>query len=261
MAGKYEILSAALSALKGDLWRPTFGEIEKVLGFSLPDSARKHNAWWANNDQPGRHASAWISVGWSTAEIDLTGERVLFRRGAAESDGSIATPITTALPNSTKPGAVECRVGMVWLEMGPVSLDADRLVFPGAETKRPAIYRFSLQHSDGSESCYVGETNNLYKRFSGYRNPSDGQPTNRDVNGRLKKALTEGATVTVSAIFDGIRIEICGVSHNADLQSKTIRCLLENAAIMASRGVNVELLNKCEFGLQGETSPPYISPS
>ncbi len=28
----------------------TFSEIEDLLGFTLPDSARVHQAWWANND-------------------------------------------------------------------------------------------------------------------------------------------------------------------------------------------------------------------
>ena len=63
-------------------WRTTFREIEGILGFKLPMSARVHRPWWANQAQAGghSHALAWEMAGWRTAEVDLGGETLVFRR-------------------------------------------------------------------------------------------------------------------------------------------------------------------------------------
>ncbi len=55
--------------------------MEDILGFRLPDSARSHSAWWENEEE-GSHVQAkeWRKSGWRTAEINLTGETVVFRR-------------------------------------------------------------------------------------------------------------------------------------------------------------------------------------
>lgn len=61
----------------------TFAEVEKVLGFRLPPSARRHAAWWSNN--PGTHVgvNAWRNGGWRTSRVDVPGERVTFVREVA----------------------------------------------------------------------------------------------------------------------------------------------------------------------------------
>jgi hypothetical protein len=58
----------------------TFREVEKILGFSLPDSARTHRPWWANEDRVNtRHTQsrAWTAIG-RTATPDLVNETVRF---------------------------------------------------------------------------------------------------------------------------------------------------------------------------------------
>ena len=57
-----------------------FREIEEVLGFPLPPSARKHQAWWANNVGTHVNARAWRDAGWKTSRVDLASERVVFVR-------------------------------------------------------------------------------------------------------------------------------------------------------------------------------------
>ena len=57
----------------------SFDEIEAILGFTLPVSARTYSAWWANNPQPNRQSNAWLSAGWKTDDLDLDGETVTFR--------------------------------------------------------------------------------------------------------------------------------------------------------------------------------------
>jgi len=64
-------------------WRTTFQELERVLGFALPKSARIHRPWWANNQGQGgghSHALAWEMAGWRTAKVDLADETLVFRR-------------------------------------------------------------------------------------------------------------------------------------------------------------------------------------
>src|SRR6266702_4421368 len=80
--GKYAPLFRHLMKVPGKEWRATFGEIEKVLGFGLPDSARIHRPWWANQGERGghSHALAWEMAGWKTSQVDMAGETVVFVR-------------------------------------------------------------------------------------------------------------------------------------------------------------------------------------
>ncbi len=79
--GKYQKLRVYLEAHPRREWRTTFSNIESILGFELPASARKHDAWWSNEKKGGRHsqAVAWTAAGWETAEVDMEAETVLFR--------------------------------------------------------------------------------------------------------------------------------------------------------------------------------------
>jgi len=43
--GKYRRLYHHLRDLPGDEWKATFSDIEKILGFELPNSARVHRPW------------------------------------------------------------------------------------------------------------------------------------------------------------------------------------------------------------------------
>ena len=80
--GKYHRLYMYLSGLQAGDWRASFSEIELLLGFDLPASARRHRPWWANQGSGGghSHARAWVVAGWETAEVDMGSETLLFRR-------------------------------------------------------------------------------------------------------------------------------------------------------------------------------------
>jgi len=60
----------------------TFQQIETILDFALPPSARQHRAWWANPSTPRDHpyAQAWLAAGWKVDTVDQHGEWVRFRR-------------------------------------------------------------------------------------------------------------------------------------------------------------------------------------
>ena len=90
--GKYDPLAAHLSSLPKDAWHPSFDEIEAILGFDLPPSARKHQSWWGNCYR-GTHSQAkgWVPAGWETRDIDLREQTVRFERAMRHADSRGAT--------------------------------------------------------------------------------------------------------------------------------------------------------------------------
>lgn len=60
----------------------TFVKIEEILNDKLPPSARTHQAWWANEEEPKTHVQKiqWLSAGWKVKHYDLTREIVTFEK-------------------------------------------------------------------------------------------------------------------------------------------------------------------------------------
>ncbi len=77
--GKYVPLARHLlnAQLTSQNIKLSFHEIEGILQTSLPRSAQKHRAWWAN-DPSHVQAAAWLSMGWRIANVDLQDEVVIF---------------------------------------------------------------------------------------------------------------------------------------------------------------------------------------
>ena len=84
--GKYQRLYEYLCSLPAQEWRTSFGEIESIIGFDLPSSARRYRPWWANQGGSSGHsqALAWNAAGWETAQVDMDAETLLLRRKRAE---------------------------------------------------------------------------------------------------------------------------------------------------------------------------------
>lgn len=90
---KYGPLKRYLQAARGvDQLRMAFDEIEGVLGFALPRSAREHQAWWSNTRIGHTHAAAWLDAGWKTSGLELAGRRVTFQREVERGLAEGATP-------------------------------------------------------------------------------------------------------------------------------------------------------------------------
>jgi hypothetical protein len=58
----------------------TFEEIERILGFRLPAKSQQIRAWWSNNSSNNVMTKAWVAAGYRTAQVDLTGRRLVFKR-------------------------------------------------------------------------------------------------------------------------------------------------------------------------------------
>ena len=81
--GKYAPLYRHLASIPASPeWRATFGDVEAILGFRLPDSARLYRPWWSNQNKGAGHSHAlsWHAAGWKTREVDLEAETLVFSR-------------------------------------------------------------------------------------------------------------------------------------------------------------------------------------
>lgn len=79
--GKYEPLAEQLRRRDDDSWTVSFAEVEQILGFPLPASARAYREWWANQRSGGHSQTrGWQDAGWQVWKVDLPGERATFRR-------------------------------------------------------------------------------------------------------------------------------------------------------------------------------------
>lgn len=78
---KYEPLARRLSTESGAEWTAGFTELERLLGFPLPPSARRYRPWWGNQKGAGHsQARGWQDAGWQVWKVDLDAEQVTFRR-------------------------------------------------------------------------------------------------------------------------------------------------------------------------------------
>ena len=57
----------------------TFNEIEKIIGFTLPESSRKHRAFWAHTTTHSI-AHGWMAAGYKVLDVNMTAETVVFER-------------------------------------------------------------------------------------------------------------------------------------------------------------------------------------
>jgi hypothetical protein len=76
---KYEPLRRYLEERSTQMVPMTFAEIEKVLGFKLPES-QKYPAWWSNNPTNNVMTNEWLAAGYKSEQVDIEGRKLVFRR-------------------------------------------------------------------------------------------------------------------------------------------------------------------------------------
>lgn len=105
---KYDPLRQHLARLVVDEAPLTFAELERVLGFALPASARRTAAWWANTEGTHVQAAAWRLAGWRTSRVDIAGESILFVRdgrlapGVREDGDGVFVPFARLSPRGRR---------------------------------------------------------------------------------------------------------------------------------------------------------------
>jgi hypothetical protein len=81
-AGEYELLYKYLRDRFANRVVLTFGEIEDLLGFTLPPLARAQGTWWGATVPVGSRSTqsdAWTRAG-RTATVNLMAQSVVFER-------------------------------------------------------------------------------------------------------------------------------------------------------------------------------------
>lgn len=96
---KYDPLKQWLMEARGDRTPLTFLEIETLLEFPLPASARTHRPWWANTPGGHSHALAWLDAGWRTTAVNLERERLVFERKPVKRGRRGAKPAAAERPD------------------------------------------------------------------------------------------------------------------------------------------------------------------
>lgn len=120
-----------------------------------------------------------------------------------------------------------------WREIGEVGLGPDgKLVMPDPGAS-PGVYRFRFAGGEAA-SVYIGESDDLRRRFGHYRNPGPSQRTNVRMNGRMRARLAGGGTVHVAVVADAtLRVAEC--AEPLDLQRPASRLLLEEHLLGEAR--------------------------
>lgn len=77
---KYDVLADYLKKCGKIVIRLSFDTIEEILGFELPMSAHKHQAWWANATTSHPYAAGWLSAGYKVSAFNQTDKWVEFTK-------------------------------------------------------------------------------------------------------------------------------------------------------------------------------------
>ena len=129
-----------------------------------------------------------------------------------------------------------------WKPVGQIQLDNDgKLVFPKTSAT-PGLYRFDIADPNGP-ATYIGETDQLVRRFQHYRTPGPSQRTNLRLNALMRSALSEDMTISLATVTDEICISLDGDERIADLTRKPERVLLEHAALYEAFASGIIVLN------------------
>ncbi len=77
---KYEALGQFLKSQGNQLVPMTFGQIEQVIGATLPPSAHKHRPWWSNNSKNSVLTRVWLEAGFKSEQVNMESQKLVFRR-------------------------------------------------------------------------------------------------------------------------------------------------------------------------------------
>jgi len=78
--GKYDGLGDHLNDDNSERIALSFTEIETILGFTLPNSAKKYRPWWANDPSHVQAKDGWLRVGYETGPVHIKDQIATFRK-------------------------------------------------------------------------------------------------------------------------------------------------------------------------------------
>lgn len=135
-------------------------------------------------------------------------------------------------------GRVNVRVIFEWGMVGQVDLDErQKLRFPKLP-QTPGIYRFEIADAPDRVRWYLGETDNLRRRATHYRNPGPSQSTNIRLSAMIVSLLNKGGDCTMS-VSTNVRADIGDGFKELDLARKSNRVLAEHAALLVAHELGI----------------------
>jgi predicted GIY-YIG superfamily endonuclease len=120
-----------------------------------------------------------------------------------------------------------------WSEVGEVSLGTDGKLLMPDPGRVPGIYRFLLTGGD-TPTVYIGEGEDVSRRFGQYRNPERSQRTNVRLNARLKVHIEAGGAAQVAVVTEAVLI-VAECHEPLDLGRRTSRLLVEGHLLDLAR--------------------------
>lgn len=150
---KYEPLYQHLTASDHERLELGFADVEEILGFALPASARRYAAWWSNTDGSHVQAQAWLRAGYETTDVDVPGERLGFvstklKKGFGEMSQTYLDP----LDQPTLPTKQHPLFG---------SMKGTSIIMPGVDLTQPADLDWANVYDDAYDHGVVVEQQGL----------------------------------------------------------------------------------------------------
>ena len=120
-----------------------------------------------------------------------------------------------------------------WREVGEVRLGHySKLLMPDPG-HGPGIYRFHLTWGD-SPSLYIGESEDMSRRFGQYRNPEPSQRTNIRISKWMHRQVDAGRTLYVAVVTEAV-LRVGDSQEPLDLERRTSRLLVEEHLLGEAR--------------------------
>jgi hypothetical protein len=87
----------------------TFAEIEAIIASKLPSSAYDHRPWWSNNPSNNVMTKVWLAAGFKTEQVDVAGEKLVFRNMNKIAREFETDPAAMAVANTVREASEEAR--------------------------------------------------------------------------------------------------------------------------------------------------------
>jgi len=247
LVSRYQALTEHLKQREHETVVCSFAELDRIVG-GLPESARRHAAWWSNSRTSQPHSRYWLDAG-RRARPDFNGSLVVFELGAETvpaSGGAVSARhpgVRTTLvcrqsvdlerTSEANAGEVTC----AWFRAGNVLLNDGKPHYPALPAVG-GIYRFRLTSAVGAVTTYVGESEHLARRMASYRMPGPTQTTNQRMHRRIIDTLCAGGSVEVAVVLNATL-----AGEQLALGDKAARRLVENFVLVQEARSGHEIEN------------------
>tara|TARA_R110002124_G_scaffold1331_1_gene7635 strand:+ start:7609 stop:8385 length:777 start_codon:yes stop_codon:yes gene_type:complete len=224
-------------------------EVRRKLKNHAPAKLHQYTVTIDSQVWPVKQAFS-IATGLSHSQFQSQTARRQLKRFGFAIDHDERAELTSPVTRSTSPSAiafdadqlvesdtVTAALQFTWLSAGQLSLDDNlRPQFP-ALPSQPGLYRFTFVGAEGvrRNEVYIGESKNLRRRVSQYRNAVSEKSTQR-TSRRLHKQIVRHLEASGHIEFSIATEVLLGVDEEAiDLVRASARRVAENAAVLLAQ--------------------------